>query len=175
ALPLLMEDGTAFPKRRSIIFLSFVVIFVTLVVQGLSLPLLIRLLGVKPAGNENQEEKELKLFLANSTLHFIDHEFPIRMDDKTRDHLKKKYEKQVESLTKEIRVSKKRGGNNKDLLSVPINPLLTAQIEVNKFQHDLLVKLHKEGTYSDEALKKVEFEKDIDNIKLDIQLPKEET
>ena len=37
ALPLLLQDGTAFPKRHSIIFLSFVVIFVTLVVQGLSL------------------------------------------------------------------------------------------------------------------------------------------
>jgi CPA1 family monovalent cation:H+ antiporter len=40
ALPLLLEDGTPFPKRHSIIFLAFVVIFVTLVVQGLSLPLL---------------------------------------------------------------------------------------------------------------------------------------
>ncbi len=42
ALPLLLADGSPFPKRHSIIFLAFVVIFVTLVVQGLSLPLLIK-------------------------------------------------------------------------------------------------------------------------------------
>jgi CPA1 family monovalent cation:H+ antiporter len=55
ALPLLLEDGTPFPKRHSIIFLAFVVIFVTLVVQGLSLPLLIRWLKIKPQDNIKME------------------------------------------------------------------------------------------------------------------------
>jgi CPA1 family monovalent cation:H+ antiporter len=35
------------------------------------------------------------------------------------------------------------------------------------------VKLHKEGEYSDDALKKVEREMDIDELKLNLKVPKE--
>ena len=90
ALPLLLEDGTVFPKRHSIIFLAFVVIFVTLVVQGLSLPLLIRWLKIKPQDNTAEEEKEVQLFLATNTLHFIEQELPL--DDNLQERLKNKYE-----------------------------------------------------------------------------------
>ena len=44
ALPLTMSDGTAFPERNTLIFMSVVVVLITLVVQGLSLPLLVRFL-----------------------------------------------------------------------------------------------------------------------------------
>ncbi|MBK5271852.1 MAG: Na+/H+ antiporter, partial [Bacteroidia bacterium] len=74
ALPLVLQNGNAFPKRHSIIFLAFVVIFVTLVVQGLSLPLLIRLLKIKPQDNLSGKEKELQLLIATSSLHFIEQE-----------------------------------------------------------------------------------------------------
>ena len=76
ALPLFLQDGTAFPKRHSIIFLAFVVIFVTLVVQGLSLPLLIRWLKIKPQDNTAAEEKGVAIILATSTLNFIEQDFP---------------------------------------------------------------------------------------------------
>ena len=42
AVPLELDDGTPFPARDEIIFLTIVVITVTLVVQGLTLPALIR-------------------------------------------------------------------------------------------------------------------------------------
>ena len=61
ALPLVLQDGTAFPKRHSIIFLAFVVIFVTLVVQGLSLPLLIRWLKIKPQDNTIDRRKRIAI------------------------------------------------------------------------------------------------------------------
>lgn len=174
ALPLTLENGDVFPKRHSIIFLSFVVIFVTLVVQGLSLPLLIRLLRVRPQSDEDSEEKELKLYLATSTLHFIDHDFPIYLDNKLKEELKKKYEALIRNLTREIRVNKKREANNEPIRAAPVTPLLNAQVELSKFQRELLIKLHKEGAFSDTALKKVELERDVDDLKLDMQLPKEE-
>jgi len=43
ALPLTISDGSAFPFRNLILFITFSVILMTLVVQGLTLPLLIRL------------------------------------------------------------------------------------------------------------------------------------
>jgi len=42
SLPNLLDNGAAFPQRNLLVFLTFCVIMVTLVVQGLSLPMLIR-------------------------------------------------------------------------------------------------------------------------------------
>ena len=52
AIPLQTQAGAAFPKRDLIIFLTFAVIFGTLVFQGLTLPFLILRLGVKDEGDE---------------------------------------------------------------------------------------------------------------------------
>ena len=38
SLPLTLRDGSPFPQRSFIIFLTFFLILVTLVLQGLSLP-----------------------------------------------------------------------------------------------------------------------------------------
>ncbi|GAA4307849.1 Na+/H+ antiporter [Compostibacter hankyongensis] len=42
SIPVTLADGTAFPHRNLILFITFVVILVTLVLQGLTLPLLIK-------------------------------------------------------------------------------------------------------------------------------------
>lgn len=61
ALPLTLRDGSPFPGRDLILFLTFVVILATLVVQGLSLPPLIRWLGIKDDGSMEKEEREARL------------------------------------------------------------------------------------------------------------------
>ncbi|HMG68184.1 MAG TPA: Na+/H+ antiporter [Chitinophagaceae bacterium] len=174
ALPLVLEDGTLFPKRHSIIFLAFVVIFVTLVVQGLSLPLLIRWLRIKPQDNTAAEEKELRLYFANSTLHFIEQELPVQLNENLQHELKRKYEQLIQDLTKELRRQKKAKHNKEELSATPTDNLLIAKIEINKFQRGLLLKLHKEGEFSDEVIRHVEQEMDIDELKLNLQVPKEE-
>jgi len=50
-----------FPGRDLILFLSFVIILATLVVQGLSLPPLIRWLGVEDDDSLEHEEREARL------------------------------------------------------------------------------------------------------------------
>jgi monovalent cation/hydrogen antiporter len=174
ALPLVLEDGTPFPKRHSIIFLAFVVIFVTLVVQGLSLPLLIRWLKIKPQDNTATEEKELQLYIAGSTLNFIEHEMTEQLDNKLQSQLKNKYEMLIQDLTKEIKRHKKAKRNDEEIKLPPPNTLLNAQLEINKFKRELLVKMHKEGEFSDAAIRQVEREMDIDELKLDLKVPKEE-
>jgi CPA1 family monovalent cation:H+ antiporter len=66
AIPLTIQSGDSFPDRDLILFLTFIVILATLVVQGLSLPLLIRWLGVKDDGSMEKEEREARL-KANQT------------------------------------------------------------------------------------------------------------
>src|SRR5687767_4472033 len=173
ALPLVLQDGTVFPKRHSIIFLAFVVIFVTLVVQGLSLPLLIRWLKLKPQDNTAAEEKELQLYLATSTLHFIENELPVQLDNKLLEQLKNKYDNLIQNLTKELHRQKKAISNDEELQATPPDPLVNAKLEISKFQRGLLLKLHKEGEFSDAAIKQVEQELDIDELKLNIHVPKD--
>ncbi len=173
ALPLTLYAGKPFPQRHLILFLAFVVIFVTLVVQGLTLPLLIRMLNLKPDSSESKEEKELELHIVNSTMHFIDTELPVRLDGDAKRQLKNKYNSRAEKLHNEIRIHKR---NERKDVSVPVTvltPLLNAEVEIGKFQRELLIKLHKEEAFSDTAIKKVERSMDINDLTLDQQLPKE--
>lgn len=57
AVPLTTNAGAAFPNRDLIIFCTFVVIFFTLVVQGLSLPTLIRRL---PLSDDDDADDEIR-------------------------------------------------------------------------------------------------------------------
>lgn len=57
ALPLRTDSGAAFPQRADILLVSFAVILATLVVQGLTLPVLVRRLGVT-ASTEKRRERE---------------------------------------------------------------------------------------------------------------------
>jgi Na+/H+ antiporter len=56
ALPETLENGSEFPQRSMITFLAFSVILVTLVFQGLSLPWIVRILGVADPEGINLEE-----------------------------------------------------------------------------------------------------------------------
>nr|WP_202516503.1 Na+/H+ antiporter [Streptomyces sp. SID161] len=60
AVPLRTADGSAFPDRDEIIFIAFGVIVVTLVLQGLTLPWLVKRLGVR-ADSEREKEFEREL------------------------------------------------------------------------------------------------------------------
>jgi CPA1 family monovalent cation:H+ antiporter len=174
AIPFLLADGSNFPKRHSIIFLAFVVIFVTLIVQGLSLPLLIRWLKIKPQDNTDAKQNELQLFLASSTLHFIEKELPVHLNDKSEAQLIKKYERIINDLTKEMHLHKKAKRNDEVKEVTAPDPLVNAKLEISKFQRALLLKIHKEGEFSDTVIRQVEKELDIDELKLNLQIPKEE-
>ena len=60
ALPQTLAGGVPFGQRDTIIFLAFCVILVTLVLQGLTLPLLIRALGLAGVARPDVEEREAR-------------------------------------------------------------------------------------------------------------------
>jgi monovalent cation/hydrogen antiporter len=68
ALPLTTDAGDRFPNRELIVFLTFSVIFGTLVVQGLTLPAVVRLLGIEDEGRAEKEETKARLFAAEAAL-----------------------------------------------------------------------------------------------------------
>jgi CPA1 family monovalent cation:H+ antiporter len=72
ALPQTIANGSAFPQRNVIIFLTFCIIFVTLVVQGLTLPPLIRALGLAQPPAKDPEERRARRRMAKAALERLD-------------------------------------------------------------------------------------------------------
>ena len=72
ALPLITAAGVAFPGRDTIIFLSFAVILVTLVAQGLTLPFLIRILKIKGDGKADCEEHIARVKANEAALAYLE-------------------------------------------------------------------------------------------------------
>ena len=67
AIPLETDAGKPFPDRDEIVFIAFGVIVATLVIQGLTLPWLVRRLGVQAdAEREKESEKELAVRAAKA-------------------------------------------------------------------------------------------------------------
>ena len=71
SLPTVLENGDAFPQRNFIIFLTFCVIFATLVLQGLTLPAVIKKLGLAVGGENNLEERQARLLILNTVLDYL--------------------------------------------------------------------------------------------------------
>jgi monovalent cation/hydrogen antiporter len=64
AIPLTTDAGEYFPERDRIIFLTFAVILVTLVGQGLTLPAVMRMLGLAHAGRRERHAERVEEFAA---------------------------------------------------------------------------------------------------------------
>ncbi|TWR24688.1 Na+/H+ antiporter [Mucilaginibacter achroorhodeus] len=82
SIPLLLENGKAFPHRNLILFITFVTIVVTLVGQGLVLPWVIRI--VKPDKGidqrpDDQQIVEIELKLMNTAVAEMDEKYADQM------------------------------------------------------------------------------------------------
>jgi CPA1 family monovalent cation:H+ antiporter len=76
SIPFLGPSGAPFPGRELVIFLTFVVILVTLVGQGLTLRPLIRKLGLEPDNEDAHEETRARLETARAALTRLDQIVP---------------------------------------------------------------------------------------------------
>ena len=72
ALPVALSDDRPFPGRNYILFLTFSVILTTLVLQGLTLPVLIRKLGIQQDAEADEEERRARLEANKAAIDFIE-------------------------------------------------------------------------------------------------------
>ncbi|MDX6563747.1 MAG: monovalent cation/hydrogen antiporter [Gaiellales bacterium] len=68
ALPLTTDSGQPFPQRAFIIYIAFCVIMATLVLQGLTLPAVIRMLRLEDDGVSDKEETKARIHAAEAAL-----------------------------------------------------------------------------------------------------------
>jgi monovalent cation/hydrogen antiporter len=72
SVPEVLADGQPFEERNLIVFLAFCVILVTLVLQGLTLPVLIRGLGLAGTTEMEPEEREARRAVLKSAIRFLE-------------------------------------------------------------------------------------------------------
>ena len=170
ALPLTLAGGQLFPQRTLILFLSFMVILVTLVLQGLTLPLLIRLLGVKPQNDQTREEQALEFVLASRALRYLETEFPITLPIPLKQTLTRRYRLVVNELSATLQQaepgSEPPGHQTADERSL-VGELRAAERTLGEYQQALLVELAGQHRFGDEVLRRAERRLDLEMARLD--------
>jgi CPA1 family monovalent cation:H+ antiporter len=74
SIPVALSDGTAFPQRNLVLFITFMVILLTLLLQGLTLPYFIKKSRLFEITNEPPDEEalsKLKQGLRHHSYHFL--------------------------------------------------------------------------------------------------------
>jgi monovalent cation/hydrogen antiporter len=75
SIPVMVQPGQTFPYRNLILIITFIVILVTLVLQGLTLPWVIRKVKLEDenaGAREQEQELKIRRVIAETSLKFID-------------------------------------------------------------------------------------------------------
>jgi CPA1 family monovalent cation:H+ antiporter len=152
AIPLSLPNGTPFPDRDVIVFITFSVILVTLVGGGLTLPAVVRRLRIE-GGNEEREELRLALIsTAEAALRRIDElEAGGRIDAAHARSLRERFEHK-----RELQLA----GEEPDAVD---HALLhrEAEREVNAAQRKALIELRERGAIDNVVLRRVQADLDL--------------
>jgi CPA1 family monovalent cation:H+ antiporter len=163
ALPLTTHAGRPFPDRDLIVFLTFAVIFSTLVVQGLSLPLLIRRLGITGDGSEDAEELRARLAATKAALAHID---TLGAEEWTRDDTVERMRGTYEYRRR--RLAARAGKIEDDGYEDRSEAYQTMVQRVIGAQREALIGLRNEGTISNEVMHRLFTELDLEESRLEL-------
>lgn len=158
ALPLVIEGAEPFPNRNLIIFLTFSVIFSTLVLQGLTLRPLIKLLGIKADGSEHEKERLVRFKVASSIIEHIEENYSLSLTEEVLNQIKTKYEIRIQRMRKDQAQSR--------LNEEQIDQFHKVQEALLKHERDLVMQMRKSDNISDEVLRKIEYELDLEETRL---------
>ena len=155
---------TDFPARDTILFLAFAVIFATLVLQGLTLPTLIRRLDVRDDGAEEREELLGRRAAAEAALLRLEE---LQGEDWTRedtvDRMSRLYRYRQSRLA--ARAGDADGPESYEERSLAYQRLVR---EVLEAQRERIVALRDQGAISNEVMHRIERELDLEDERLEI-------
>jgi monovalent cation/hydrogen antiporter len=167
ALPLTLADKTPFPSRDLIQFITFGVIFFTLVAQGLTLPTLIRALALKGDDIEEHEEALARLEAAHAALARLE---VLAFTDETAADLiakiREPYDQRVQYLS--TITGRLRSINGEE--DGEVMPSCRTTDEVLSYaitaEREMLINLRDAGTISDDVLRRVQQDLDLQEAKI---------
>ncbi len=150
------------PSRDLILFLTFNVILATLVLQGLSLPFLIRALGLEDDGSVEREEVRARIESADAAL--------VRLEELTEEEwVREDTAERVRGMYgyRRSRFVARKMGVDEDGFEERSQSYQRLSRELLVAQRNALVRLRNEGTISDEALHRIERDLDLEETRLE--------
>ena len=162
ALPETLSNGSPFPQRNLIIFLTFCVILVTLVVQGLSLPPLIRALGLAGQNTIAAEEHEARRIMLETALHKIK---SLRQENETH-HLTAAYDDAVAKYKRRLAALTGQNYTEHGIDADDHAQIISLSIDLLRLERETAVRLRNEGRINDSVLRNLERELDLTETRL---------
>lgn len=165
SIPFTMSNGTAFPHRNLILLITFIIIFITLVIQGLSLPFLVKKLDIPSMDTvlpQEQQEAQIQIRLNRLALNHINTNYSEIIN---KSNLLKNYHSQISIETENTE-------NQLDLLEC--NHCTTQEIdkyeeilkEIYAKQRLEIFQMRREKYYDDEEIRKAELQLDLNDLKI---------
>jgi Na+/H+ antiporter len=161
AIPYFLNSGAAFPHRELILFVTFGVIIVTIVGQGLMLPEVVRWLGLTHLGREERlSEIQAELAARQAALQQVDERLEkaikeYNLPDYAIEHLRTRNQSRLQILPT-------------NLTEGVDHMRRTAKIkaELIDAERDFIYQLLRDGKITDEARRRIEYELDLEEASL---------
>jgi CPA1 family monovalent cation:H+ antiporter len=162
-IPLHTDAGVPFPDRDLIIFFAFAVVLATLVVQGLSLPLLIRVLRLEEDdGGADSEDALARVRAAEAALERLDELVgEAWVLDDTAERLRGQYRFRIDRFSARIDPD---GDGKIEKRSLKYQRLRRELLEAER---RAVVEMRNTGEISDEVMRNVERDLDLEVSRLD--------
>lgn len=165
SIPLLMTDGTNFPQRNMIVFITFVVIFVTLVFQGLTLPFVLKLIKLEEIDNlipEEEQQVGIQLRLNNIALQLLNERYAAYLsENELVKFYKSNLETDIRNMGLQLHSLECKESQQRD-----IEVYHKILLDTYALQRKELFLLRKEQFFSDEEIRKAELQLDLNELKI---------
>ena len=162
SIPLLIDEGRAFPYRNLILFITFIVILVTLVLQGLTLPWVIR--KVKLEDNrvipEQKQEIIIQKKMAQYSLQYLNEKYDGKLPENEHlNNLKARFKIDMKLLSEEL---EKIDHTNENAL----RNFQSIYLELLEYQRKLLKEMNRRAEFDEELIRKYLSLIDLEEFKI---------
>jgi Na+/H+ antiporter len=163
AIPLTTDAGGAFPNRDLIVFLAFCVILGTLVLQGLTLPSLIRALGIEDDGLAEREDSKARVKAADAALARLEE---LAREDWVRDDTAERMRGFYNF--RRNRFGARLDGDGDGEIETRSTDYQRLRRELLGAERDAIVDLRRSGVINDDVMHRLQRDLDLEDLRLDI-------
>ena len=162
-VPLNTDSGAPLPGRDLIVFFAFAVVLGTLVVQGLSLPLLIRALRLEADGGADEEEAQARIRAAEAAIERLDElAAEAWVLDDTAERLRGQYRFRIDRFSARIDPD---GDGKIEKRSMKYQRLRRELLDAER---QTVVEMRNTGEISDQVMRRVVRDLDLESSRLDV-------
>jgi CPA1 family monovalent cation:H+ antiporter len=164
SIPVMLDETHPFPQREVILFITFVVILVTLVLQGLTLPWVIKQVKLEEREGYIPEEKQdiiIQKKLAKAALDFLKSHYPDQAGENEHvKNLKSRFEVSFRYF------SSLPDNGQEDHTSNPMNEYQRIALELLEQQRGLLRQMNQRFEFDEDLIRKYLTLLDLEETKL---------